>query len=59
MTELVDESLASFCFLHDSLFVILSYASRQFVVVHRGPVLSLAPESGDAHGILNLEHTVT
>lgn len=59
MAELVDEPLTPLGFLHNSLLVVLSDAPGQLVVVHGGPVLSLSPQPGDTHWILNLEHAVT
>lgn len=55
MTELVYESLRSFCLFHDTLFVILSYWSTQFIVIHRWPVLAFTPKTCDAYWIFNLE----
>lgn len=59
MAELINEPLTSLCFLHDALLVVLPDTPRQLVVVHGGAVLSLAPQPGDTHGILNFEYTGT
>ena len=40
MAELVDKSLASLGFLHDSFLVILTKGSGEFVVVHGWPILN-------------------
>lgn len=58
MTELVDESLRSLRFLHDSLFVVLPDGSGEFVIVHSRAVLATSPQSGDSNGILNLEDSL-
>lgn len=49
MAELIHEPLASLCLLHDPFLVVLPDASRQLVVVHSGPIFSLAPEPRDTH----------
>jgi hypothetical protein len=55
LTKLVNQSLRPLGLLHDTLLVILSNRSRQFVVVHGRPVLSLSPQSSNLNGVLNLE----
>lgn len=55
MTELVYQSLATLRLLHDALLVVLSDAAAELVIVHRGPILSLAPESRHAHRVFDLE----
>lgn len=55
MTELVDESLGSFRFLHDALAVVLANGATEFVVVHRRPVLAFAPQFGHTHAVLDLK----
>ena len=59
MTELVDESLRSLRFLHDSFFVILPDGSGEFVIVHSRAVLASSPQSGDSNGILNLKDSLS
>ena len=39
VTELVDQSLASLCLLHDPLLVVLPQGTGQLVVVHGGTIL--------------------
>lgn len=56
MAELVYQSLAALRLLHDALLVVLPDAATELVVVHRRPVLSLAPEPRHAHRVLDLEH---
>lgn len=55
MAELVYQSLAALRLLHDALLVVLPDAAAELVVVHRGPVLPLAPEPRHAHRVLDLE----
>lgn len=55
MAELVHQSLAALRLLHDALLVVLPDAAAELVVVHRGPVLPLAPEPRHAHRVLDLE----
>lgn len=55
MAELVYQSLAALRLLHDALLVVLPDAAAELVVVHRRPVLPLAPESRHAHRVLDLE----
>ena len=55
MAELVDQPLASLGLLHDTLLVVLPQRTRQLVVVHCRTVLPLTPESGNLHGVHNLE----
>lgn len=57
VTELIDESLRSFCFLHDSLFVILPDGSGEFVIVHSRAVLASSPQSCDSNGIFNFKYS--
>jgi len=47
VTKLVDKSLTSFRFLHDSFLVILTKGSGEFVVVHGWTILSFAPQSSN------------
>jgi len=56
MTELVHQSLAALRLLHDTLLVVLPDAAAEFVVVHGGSVLPLAPEPRHAHRVLDLEN---
>uniref|UniRef100_A0A2S2P9C6 Uncharacterized protein n=1 Tax=Schizaphis graminum TaxID=13262 RepID=A0A2S2P9C6_SCHGA len=56
MTKLVDEPLRAFRLAHDALFVVLSQAPGQFVVVHGGTVLAAAPETGHGLAVFDLEH---
>ena len=43
VTELVDQSLASLCLLHDPLLVVLPQGTGQLVVVHGGTILTRIP----------------
>ena len=53
--ELVDQTFGVVGLLDDALFVVLADGSRQLVVVHCWAILSLAPKSRDASGVLNLK----
>lgn len=55
VAELIDQALRSLSLFHDSLFVILTDRTAQFVVVHGRPVLASAPESGHANRVLDFE----
>lgn len=39
MAELVDQTLASLCFLHNSFLVVLAKRTRELVIVHGWSVL--------------------
>lgn len=58
MAELVNQPLRSLSLLHDAFLVVLSDRPAQFVVVHGGSVLSLAPQSGHFDRILDLENAL-
>lgn len=58
MAELVNQSLRSFRLLHDAFLVVLPYGSRQFVVIHGRSILATSPETGNAYGVFDLEHSL-
>lgn len=58
MAELVDQSLRSFRLLHDALLVVLPNGTRQLIVVHGRSILATSPQSGHAHRVLDLEHSL-
>jgi len=55
VAELINQPLTSLRLLHDPFLVILPQRTRQLVVVHCWPVLSLSPQSGDLDRVDNLE----
>lgn len=55
--ELVDEAFRVGRLLDDSFLVVLSYASRQLVVIHCRSILAFAPKSCNSNGVLNLEYS--
>ena len=58
MAELVHQPLRALSLLHDSLLVVLSQRSREFVVIHGRPVLPLSPQGGDTGRVDNLEDSL-
>ena len=55
---MVDQPLTLLRLFHDAFLVVLAQTPAQLVVVHRRPVLPLAPERGHAVAVHNLEHTL-
>lgn len=55
VAELIDQSLAPLCLLHDALLVILAQRPGELVIVHGRPVLSLPPECGHLDRVDDLE----
>lgn len=56
--ELVHQPLCLFSFLHLSLLVVLPEWPGELVVVHGGPVLTLAPQFGNPNWVHDLEDTL-
>lgn len=55
MAELIDQALRALRLLHDPLLVVLANGAAQLVVVHGGPVLTLAPQARHLNRVLDLE----
>ena len=57
--ELVDQPLRVVCLLDDSLLVVLTDGTAEFVIVHSRTVLAHAPKLGDAGRVFDLEDALT
>lgn len=57
--ELVDESFRVRRLLDDSFLVVLTYWSRQLVIIHCRSILSLTPQLCDSNWIFDFENTYT
>lgn len=57
MNKLVHQSLRHIRFADDALLVVLTYGAAQLVVVHRRPILSEPPQSGNMSRVFDFKNT--
>lgn len=54
--ELVHQPARHVRLSNDALLVVLTYGATQFVIIHGGPVLPDAPQSGYVSGVFDFEN---
>ena len=58
MAKLIYQSLRTFRLLHDSLLIVLTNGSGQFVIIHGWSILTSTPQFGHSNGVFNFEDTL-